>query len=82
MSIFNPLGLGFLAKHSHHPFQCFNESVDFLLRVVKSKRSPDGAGNAQQVNQGLCTVMSCPHCNAQLVEQHSNVVGMDIPDHE
>lgn len=45
-----------------------HEGVDFFFRVIKGKRGADGAGDAETVHQGLCTMMTRADGNAEAVE--------------
>ena len=53
--------------------QRFDESIDFLRRIVKHERCPYGSGNTEPVHHRLGAMMTGTHGNTLGVEEHANI---------
>ena len=69
-------------QHSPHHFQGFNKNIHLFLRIIQSKRSPYRPLNPQGSHERLSTMMPRPDSDAEAVEQHPGVVGMDAVEKE
>ena len=71
-----------LKKHAYGPADTTDQEVYFFFGIVKGKRRPHSSGNSVEIHHGLCTVLPSAHSNAHLVQEGSNVIGMQPIDVE
>ncbi|MCW3118780.1 MAG: hypothetical protein JWM28_2862, partial [Chitinophagaceae bacterium] len=53
-----------------------NQLIHFFFCIVNRKGSPGSTGNTKTLHQGLCTMMARSDCNATVIQQNPNILGM------
>lgn len=69
-------------QNLNHLFDCFRQFINFLARIVESKRSARGCRNTEKLHHGLRAVMSGANGDALLVKDRADVVRMNVFDRE
>src|SRR5690606_1629147 len=71
-----------LGQHVLGPFDPLDQKVHLLHGIVKAETGPYRARDPVEIHDGLGTVVSGPHGNAQFVQDGTDIIGMDSLDVE